>query len=98
MASEEGDDHGTATEPIRRGARSDSPLYSERERAALAWTEALTLVSETHAPDDVYRALQAQFTEKEQVMLTLLIVAINGWNRIQIGFRAVHPLGQPRVA
>src|SRR5882762_626482 len=50
----------------------ESPLYSERERAALAWTEALTLVSETHAPDDVYRALQAQFTEHEQVTLTLL--------------------------
>jgi AhpD family alkylhydroperoxidase len=76
----------------------ESPLYGERERAALAWTEALTVVSETHAPDDVYRALQAQFTEKEQVMLTLLIVAINGWNRIQIGFRAVHPVGQPRAA
>jgi AhpD family alkylhydroperoxidase len=60
----------------------ESPLYSERERAALAWTEALTLVSQTQAPDDVYRALQAQFTEEEQVRLTLLIVAINGWNRI----------------
>ncbi len=68
----------------------ESPLYSERERAALAWTEALTLVSETHAPDDAYQAVQAQFTVKEQVALTLLIVAINGWNRIQIGFRAVH--------
>jgi len=76
----------------------ESPLYSARERAALAWTEALTLVSETHAPDDVYRALQAQFTEKEQVTLTLLIVVINGWNRIQVGFRAVHPVGQPRAA
>ncbi len=70
----------------------DSPLYSERERAALGWTEALTLVSETRAPDDVYQAMQAQFTEEEQVKLTLLIVAINGWNRIQIGFRAVHPV------
>ena len=76
----------------------ESPLYSERERAALAWTEALTLVSETHAPDDVYRALQAQFTEQEQVTLTLLIVAINGWNRIQVGFRAVHPVTQRRAA
>lgn len=70
----------------------ESPLYSERERAALAWTEALTLVAETHAPDDVYRALQAQFTEQEQVALTLLIVAINGWNRINVAFRAVHPV------
>ena len=76
----------------------ESPLYSERERAALAWTEALTLLSETHAPDDVYRALQAPFTKEEQVALTLLIVAINGWNRIQVGFRGVHPVKQRQAA
>jgi AhpD family alkylhydroperoxidase len=76
----------------------DSPLYSERERAALAWTEALTLVSETHAPDHVYQALQAQFTEEDQVKLTLLIVAINGWNRVQVGFRDVHPVGNRQAA
>jgi len=76
----------------------DSPLYSERERAALAWTEALTLLPETRAPDDVYGALKAQFSEEEQVTLTLLIVAINGWNRIQVGFRAVHPLEERRAA
>jgi AhpD family alkylhydroperoxidase len=76
----------------------ESPLYTERERAALGWTEALTLVSETHAPDDVYRALQAQFTDEEQVMLTLLIVAINGWNRIQVGFRAPPAVDERRAA
>jgi AhpD family alkylhydroperoxidase len=76
----------------------ESPLYSERERAALAWTEALTLVAQTRAPDDVYQALQAQFTEQEQVILTLLIVAINGWNRIQVGFRAVHPVSERQAA
>jgi AhpD family alkylhydroperoxidase len=76
----------------------ESPLYSERERAALAWTEALTLVSETHAPDHVYQALQAQFTEEEQVKLTLLIVAINGWNRLQVGFRGIDPVGNRRAA
>jgi AhpD family alkylhydroperoxidase len=76
----------------------ESPLYSERERAALAWTEALTLVSETHAPDHVYQALQAQFTEEEQVKLTLLIVAINGWNRVHVGFRGVHPVGHRQAA
>ena len=76
----------------------ESPLYSERERAALAWTEALTRVSETHAPDDVYRALQAEFTEEEQVTLTLLIVTINGWNRIQVGFCPVHPVDMHRAA
>jgi alkylhydroperoxidase family enzyme len=69
----------------------ESPFYSDRERAALAWTEALTLVSETGAPDDVYLELKEHFSEPEQVALTLAIVAINGWNRIQVGFRAVHP-------
>ena len=67
----------------------ESPIYTARERAALAWTEALTLVAETRAPDDVYQALRAHFSDAEQVALTLLIVGINGWNRIQIGFRAV---------
>jgi AhpD family alkylhydroperoxidase len=76
----------------------ESPLYSARERAALAWTEALTLVSETRAPDDVYGELQAQFSEEEQVKLTLLIVAINGWNRIQVGFRGVHPVPGRKAA
>ena len=76
----------------------NSPLFSDRERAALAWTEALTLLPQTRAPDDVYQALKAQFSEEEQVKLTLLIVAINGWNRIQVGFRAVHPIEQRRAA
>ena len=76
----------------------DSPLYNDRERAALAWTEALTLVAETRAPDDVYEALKTQFSEEEQVKLTLMIVAINGWNRIQVGFRAIHPIEQRRAA
>lgn len=70
----------------------ETPLYSVRERAALAWTETLTCVSDTRdAPDDVYAALCAQFTPEEQVNLTMLIVAINGWNRVNVGFRAVHP-------
>ena len=76
----------------------DSPLFGDRERAALAWTEALTLLPQTRAPDDVYEALKAQFNEEEQVKLTLLIVAINGWNRINVGFRAVHPFEQRRAA
>ena len=76
----------------------ESPLYSERERAALAWTEALTLLPQTHAPDDIYEALKAQFSDEEQVVLTLLIVAINGWNRVQVGFRAVHPLARQLAA
>jgi AhpD family alkylhydroperoxidase len=76
----------------------ESPLYTARERAALAWTEALTLVSQSHAPDDVWHALQAHFSETEQVTLTLLIVAINGWNRIQVGFRAVPAVNVGQAA
>lgn len=70
----------------------ESPLYTERERAALAWTEALTLVSQTHAPDADYELLKSQFTDAEQVKLTLLITTINAWNRIAIGFRSLHPM------
>jgi|SRR5258708_6016105 AhpD family alkylhydroperoxidase len=70
----------------------ESPLYSERERAALAWTEALTLISQTHAPDAVYEEVRRHFAEDELVKLTHLIVTINAWNRIAIGFRSVHPV------
>jgi alkylhydroperoxidase family enzyme len=69
----------------------ESPLYSERERAALAWTEAVTLISETHAPDAVYEAVRGQFDEGELVELTVAIATINAWNRIAIGFRSLHP-------
>jgi AhpD family alkylhydroperoxidase len=75
----------------------ESPLYTDRERAALAWTEALTLIAETHAPDDVYEAMRAQFSESEAVNLTVLIGAINAWNRVAISFRAIHPV-QAKVA
>jgi AhpD family alkylhydroperoxidase len=70
----------------------ESPLYTDRERAALAWTEALTLIAETHAPDDVYEGVRAHFSESETVNLTMLIGAINAWNRLAIAFRAVHPV------
>ncbi|MGY3123371.1 AhpD family alkylhydroperoxidase [Bradyrhizobium sp. S3.14.4] len=70
----------------------ESPLYTDRERAALAWTESVTLISETHAPDDVYEQVRAQFSDAETVNLTMLIGAINAWNRIAIAFRAVHPV------
>ncbi|GGC54424.1 alkyl hydroperoxide reductase AhpD [Siccirubricoccus deserti] len=67
----------------------EAPHYTPRERAALAWTEALTLVAATHAPDADYAALQPHFDEAEIVQLTMLIVTINAWNRLAIGFRAV---------
>jgi AhpD family alkylhydroperoxidase len=70
----------------------ESPLYTDRERAALAWTEALTLISQTHAPDADYEEMRRHFSEAEAVNLTLLIGAINAWNRLAIGFRAVHPV------
>src|ERR1700754_1496305 len=70
----------------------ESPGYRDRERAALAWTEAVTLISETHAPADLYEAVRAQFSEAETVNLTMLIATINTWNRLSIGFRPVPPV------
>ena len=64
----------------------EAPCYTERERAALAWTEALTRLSEGHGLDAAHEALKAEFTEEEQVKLTLTINVINGWNRIAVGF------------
>ncbi|WP_085027317.1 carboxymuconolactone decarboxylase family protein [Ensifer aridi] len=64
----------------------EAPCYSERERAALGWTEVLTRLSEGHALESAYQALRAQFTEEEQVKLTLMINVINGWNRLAVGF------------
>ena len=69
----------------------DSYLFSERERAALAWTEALTRVADDGAPDDEYDALARQFSEEERVQLTFAIGAINVWNRLQSGFHVAHP-------
>jgi alkylhydroperoxidase family enzyme len=70
----------------------ESPVYTDRERAALAWTEAVTRISETHAPDDVYEEVRAQFSGADTVNLTMLIATINAWNRIAISFRSVPPV------
>jgi AhpD family alkylhydroperoxidase len=64
----------------------EAPCYTDRERAALGWTEALTRLSEGHTHASAYDALEAEFTEEERVKLTLTIVVINGWNRIAVGF------------
>ncbi|TPL35746.1 carboxymuconolactone decarboxylase family protein [Mesorhizobium sp. B2-4-8] len=69
----------------------ESPLYTDAERALLAWTEALTKVETDGAPDEVYEALKAHFTEQEQIKFTLLIGAINAFNRLNVGFRVKHP-------
>jgi AhpD family alkylhydroperoxidase len=70
----------------------ETTAYTDRERAALAWTEALTLIAQSHAPDEVYNELRAQFSEAETVNLTMLIATINSWNRIAIGFRFIPPV------
>ncbi|MCC7286207.1 MAG: carboxymuconolactone decarboxylase family protein, partial [Burkholderiaceae bacterium] len=66
----------------------EAPFYSERERAALAWAEALTLVAKRGVPDALYEQVREQFSEKALVELTLAVIAINGWNRLAIGFRS----------
>jgi AhpD family alkylhydroperoxidase len=76
----------------------ESPLYTERERAALAWTEAVTLVSQTHVPDAVYEEVRRHFAEDELVKLTHLVATINVWNRIAISFRSVHPVKRTEAA
>ena len=78
----------------------ESSLYTPRERAALEWTEAVTLVSQTHVPDAAYEAVREQFDEAEVVKLTLLVNAINAWNRFAIAFRLLHPTKRaaPQVA
>jgi hypothetical protein len=73
----------------------ETPFYTERERAALAWTEAVTLISEGHVPDSVYEEARRHFSEKELVDLTMAVVSINGWNRLAISFRAVPGTYQP---
>lgn len=70
----------------------ESTLYSDRERAALGWAEALTLLPETGATDADYDALKAAFFDAEQVWLTMAIGAINTWNRLQVAFRVAHPV------
>ena len=69
----------------------ETPFFTPRERAALAWTDAVTLVSETHVPDDVFKEVRNHFTDLEIVNLTMAVIAINGWNRLAIAFR--RPVG-----
>jgi AhpD family alkylhydroperoxidase len=75
----------------------ETPFFTDRERAALAWTEAITLISQEHAPDRIYNDVRQHFTDQELVDLTMAIVAINGWNRMAIGFRALAGEYQPPV-
>jgi AhpD family alkylhydroperoxidase len=73
----------------------ETPFFTARERAALAWTEALTLISESRVADDIYELAKQSFTDEELVNLTLAVIAINGWNRLAISFRSVPGAYQP---
>ena len=76
----------------------ESALYTERERAALAWAEALTRIAETHAPDAIYEEARNAFSEDELVALSIGVATINAWNRLAIGFRLQHPADRMRAA
>jgi AhpD family alkylhydroperoxidase len=65
----------------------ESPFFTDRERAALAWTEAVTLLPETHAPDTIYQEVLKHFSDKEIIELTMAIITINSWNRLAVSFR-----------
>jgi alkylhydroperoxidase family enzyme len=73
----------------------ETPFFTPRERAALAWTESLTLISENHAPEEIYDATRKEFSEQELVDLTYAIATINAWNRLAIAMRAVPGEYQP---
>ena len=79
-------------------AWEESPYYTDRERAALAWTEAVTLVAEGHVPDQVYDEVKPHFSEKELADLTLAIATINAWNRLSISSRAEPGKYQPQTS
>lgn len=76
----------------------ESSFYSERERAVLAWTDALTQLNETAVPDEAYETLKAHFSEEDQLKITLLVGAINAFNRLNVGFHVQHPTATGRKA
>ena len=76
----------------------ECPYYTERERAALAWTEAVTLITDGHVPDSLYEEVRARFSEKELCDLTLALAAINAWNRLSISARLVPGAYRPAEA
>jgi AhpD family alkylhydroperoxidase len=79
-------------------AWKESPFYTERERAALAWTESLTLIADNHVPDEVFEEARQHFSETELANLTLVIITINGWNRFAISFRDEPGTYKPELA
>ena len=96
MHSEAAQRHGERLERLLLlDAWRESALFTERERAALAWVEALTRITDGHAPDDVYAEVRRHFTDDELIALSICIGMINAWNRLAIGFRATHPRDIP---
>ena len=90
MHSKDARAHGETEQRLYElDAWRETPFYTDKERAALAWTETITLVSETHVPDSAFEEVRKQFSEKEVVDLTLVVTAINSWNRLAIALRAV---------
>ena len=79
-------------------AWEESPIYDEKERALLTWVDAVTRVADTHVPDSAYETLKAQFTEEEMMKISVAIGTINVWNRLCVGFRAMHPIDPPAKA
>ena len=73
----------------------EAPCFTARERAALAWAEAVTTIAETHVSDDAYAEAKAQFSDEELVNLTTAVIAINGWNRVCVTFRVMPPVALP---
>lgn len=92
MHTAEARKHGETEQRLHvLAAWHEAPLFSDRERAALAWTEYLTLIADKRAPADLYAELDAHFTKEEQVKLTMIINVINSWNRLAVGFHLYDP-------
>jgi AhpD family alkylhydroperoxidase len=88
--------HGETEQRIYAlNAWRETPFFTDKERAALAWTESVTLVSETRVPDDVYELMRKYYDEKELINITMAVVTINSWNRLAISFRSVPGTYQP---
>jgi AhpD family alkylhydroperoxidase len=91
--------HGESDEWMHLlNAWREAPIYTARERAALAWTEAVTKIADHHVPDEIYEEASRHFSEKQLVDLTAAVIAINAWNRAAIAFRAAPPLMSEKIA
>ncbi|WP_170347621.1 carboxymuconolactone decarboxylase family protein [Ruegeria atlantica] len=91
--------HGESEDRLHLlNAWRESSLYSERERAALAWAETLTRIEQNGAPDHIYKEMAVQFSNQEKIALTLVVTTINAWNRIAIGFATPHPAAKEASA